>query len=142
MIGETDQTDCRKCRNGCLKEPSDHFHSVEFSINGIKLLYQSRIWNSTTTSMFALVKEDSVILDKLHIGEVMSMKFYTTDTVCRTRNFDTKIEYITKDRNGRFKGHFLVGLEILPEQNRPILPEQNRPILPEQNRPVQAVQLS
>jgi len=62
------------------------------------------------------------------------MKFYTMDNMCRTRNFDNKIEYITKDRNGRFKGHFLVGLEILPEQNRPILPEQNRP--------AEAVQLS
>jgi hypothetical protein len=119
-VGETDRIDCRECRTECLKEPSDHFHSVEFSINGIKLLYQSRIWNSTTASMFALVKEDSIILDRLHVGEVMSMKFYTTDNMCQTRNFDTEIEYITKDRNGRFKGHFLVGLKILSEQKRPV----------------------
>jgi hypothetical protein len=26
---------------------------------------------------------------------------------------DTKIEYITKDEHGRFKGHYLVGLKIL-----------------------------
>ena len=45
------------------------------------------------------------------------MKYYTRDTVCPTRNFDTKIEYITKDLEGRFKGHYLVGLEILAEQD-------------------------
>jgi hypothetical protein len=124
MTAETDTTGCLECRSGCLREPSDHFHSVEFSINGIKLLYQSRIWNNPTASMFALVKENSIILDRLHVGEVLNMKYYTSNTKCSPRSFNTKIDYIRKDQNGRFKGHFLVGLEILSEKNRPIQLDQ------------------
>lgn len=67
--------------------------------------------------MFALVKENSDILSWIHVGDVLNMKYYTRDTMCPTRNHDTKIDYITKDLEGRFKGHYLVGLEILPEQH-------------------------
>lgn len=95
------------------------FYSVEFSVEGLKLLYQSRIWtatiyNGTTASMFALVKENSDILKWIQAGDVLNMKYYSSDSMCPTRNFDTKIEYIRRDPNGRFKGNYLVGLEILP----------------------------
>ena len=98
--------------------PYDDFYSVEFSVNGIKLLYQSKLWNSSTAPMFALVKEDSDILNRINVGDVLNMKYYSTDVQSPTRNYDTKIEFISRDHDGRFKGHYLVGLAILPDQNR------------------------
>ncbi len=117
MIREPDRPDCSECHLGCTRAPSDCFHSVEFSVSGLNVLYQSKIWSNSTASMFALIKENSDILSRIHVGDVLNMKYYTRDTVCPTRNFDTKIEYITKDLEGRFRGHYLVGLEILAEQD-------------------------
>ncbi len=116
-IKETHNTNCRNCRINCIKDPSDHFHSVEFSANGSNLLYQSKLWNDSTESMFALVKENSDVLSWIHVGDVLNMKYYTRDALCPIRNFDTRIEYITKDMEGRFRGHYLVGLEILSEHH-------------------------
>jgi hypothetical protein len=42
----------------------------------------------------------------------MKMKYYTRDTFCPTRLMDTRIRHITKEDQGRFKGHCLVGLAV------------------------------
>ena len=94
-------------------EDNNHFHSVEFHVHGLKLLYQSRIWSSGSEPMFTLVKEDSDILKSIHVGDIVNMKFYSSDRYCPPRDLETKIKYITKDTRGRFKGHFLVGLTII-----------------------------
>ena len=98
------------------ESPYNDFYSVEFSVTGVKLLYQSKLWNNATAPMFALVKEDSDVLNRINVGDVLNMKYYSSDVQCPTKNYDTKIEYITRDHDGRFKGHYLVGLVILPEQ--------------------------
>ena len=92
------------------------FYSVEFSVNGPKLLYQSKLWSSSSQTMFALVKENSDILNWIQAGDVLNMKYYSEDEVCPTKIFNTKIQYITRDENGRFKGHYLIGLTILSDQ--------------------------
>ena len=58
------------------KGNGDHYHSVEFSIKGIELTYQFKIWNTTNMSMCVLVKEDSAILPRLKVGDTLDMKFY------------------------------------------------------------------
>ena len=92
------------------------YYSVEFSLNGPKLIYQSKLWSSSPESMFALVKEDSDILNWIQAGDVLDMKYYSDDQACPIKTFNTKIQYITRDENGRFKGHYLIGLTILSDQ--------------------------
>ena len=94
----------------------NNFYSVEFSVNGPNLLYQSRLWSSSTETMFTLVKENSDILKWIEAGDILDMKYYSEDEVCPTKTFNTKIQYITRDENGRFKGHYLIGLTILSDQ--------------------------
>ena len=106
------------CRCNGQGVPYDDFYSVEFSVNGIQLLYQSKLRNSSTPPMFTLIKEDSDILNRIAVGDVLNMKYYSTDVQSPTRNYDTEIVYISRDRDGRFKGHYLIGLAILPDQNR------------------------
>jgi hypothetical protein len=88
------------------------YRSVEFSIQGLEYLHQFPIWNSEPASMFVLVKEDSEIVGRLKVGDVMKMKYYTDDTICPTKVVDTEIRHITKDSEGRFKGHYRVGLGV------------------------------
>lgn len=92
------------------------YYSVEFSVNGPKLLYQSKLWSSSTQAMFALVKENSDILNWIQAGDVLVMKYYSEDEVCPVKTFNTKIQYITRDENGRFKGHYLIGLTIMTDE--------------------------
>ncbi len=89
------------------------YYSVEVSIDGLGLSYQFRIRNIASMSMCVLVKEDSDIVPRLKVGDTLNMKYYSTGSVYPPEYLETAIRHITKDDQGRFKGHFLVGLEIL-----------------------------
>jgi hypothetical protein len=94
------------------KGNGDPYHSVEFSIKGIELPYQFKIWNTANMSMCVLVKEDSAILPRLKVGDTLDMKFYSGESCYPTNFLKTTIRHISKDE-GRFRGHYLVALEIL-----------------------------
>ena len=94
------------------------FHSVEFSVRGIDIPYQFRIWDMSSACMYVLVNEYSDILPRLKVGDTLKMKYYSTDSVYRPECLKTAIRHITKNDQGRFKGHYLVGLEILEKRDR------------------------
>ena len=93
----------------------NHYYSVEFLISDTRLLYQFKIWNSNSDSMFIIVKENSEILIRLKKGNVFKTKYYSTDSLRPTIDLETQIKEITRNDGGRFKGHYLVGLDILGE---------------------------
>lgn len=95
-----------------LRRQGDQYHSVEFSIKGVELPYRFKIWNTSSMSMCVLVKENSAILPRLKVGDTLDMKFYSSESGYPTDSLRTTIRHITKDE-GRFKGHYLVALEIL-----------------------------
>jgi hypothetical protein len=91
----------------------DQFHSVEFPVNGNKLKYQCKLRKNGCESLFVLVKENSAILNGLTVGNILKMKYYRTSSASPPESFDTLIKYITKNDSGKFKGHYLMGLDIL-----------------------------
>lgn len=93
----------------------DKYYSLEFSKEGMGSVYQFKIWNLSAKGMCVLVKEDSELLEYLEVGEVMDMKYYSSDASKPTEYLKTEIKHITKDDEGQFKGHFLIGLSILDE---------------------------
>ena len=95
----------------------NHYYSVEFLITETRLLYQFKVWNSNSDSMFIIVKEGSEILIRLKEGNVFKTKYYSTDSLRPTVDLETQIKEITKDDGGRFKGHYQVGLDILGKEN-------------------------
>ncbi len=99
------------------KGNGDSYHSVEFSINGIELPYQFKIWNTANMSMCVLVKEDSAILPRIKVGDILDMKFYSGESDYPTNSIKTTIRHISKDE-GRFRGHYLVALEILENSSQ------------------------
>jgi hypothetical protein len=93
----------------------DRFFSVEFSQKGLNAIYQFKIWNISIKGICILVKEDSALMAHLKVGDVLDMKYYPTDESGPIQQSKTEITHITKDAEGRFKGHFLVGLSILKQ---------------------------
>jgi hypothetical protein len=94
----------------------DQYYSVEFSIRNCPFTYQFKIWNISSKGICVLVKEDSELLNYLKVGDILNLKYYTTDTSKPIEFLKTEIRHITKDESGHFKGLFLVGLSILGDE--------------------------
>lgn len=90
----------------------DQLESVEVSIDGIEYPHQFRIWNTEPSSIFVVVKQSSRILDRLKVGDTMKMTYHTKDAFCPTRTMPTRIRHITREDEGPFRGHCLVGLAV------------------------------
>jgi hypothetical protein len=90
----------------------DQLESVEVSVDGVEHAHQFRIWNTEPSSMFVVVKQTCQILDRLKVGDTMIMTYHTKDTFCPTRTMPTRIRHITRENEGPFKGHCLVGLAV------------------------------
>ena len=97
------------------------YHSIEIAISGLEVVYQYGIRSTDSRSMFVLVKENSGILPWLKVGDILKMKYYSTDTLNPFENLDTEIQSITKHDQGWFKGHYLVGFEIVNGSNSPFV---------------------
>jgi len=92
---------------------ADLYYSVELPVKGFDFQYQFKIRRMGAESMCILVREDSGILKRLSVGNVLTMKYRPTDPACPPDYLDTAIINITKNMEGRFKGHYLVGLKIM-----------------------------
>ena len=92
---------------------ADRYYSVEFPVKGFDFRYQFKIRRIGLRSMCILVREDSDILKRLKVGSILTMKYRPLDAECPSDYFETAIMDITKNREGRFKGHYLVGLKIM-----------------------------
>lgn len=92
----------------------DDYYSVEFAIEGIPYNFQFKIWNVSHKGACLVVKEDSVLLNHLKVGDIVKMKYYKPGA-CKpnTEFFETEIRHITEDDKERFSGHYLVGISIL-----------------------------
>lgn len=98
-----------------IKDVHDQYYSVEFSIKGLDLPYQVRIWENATESMNVLVKEGSSILPLLKVGDTLDTKYYSQGSIYPSENIRTVIRHITKNKKGRLKGHYLIGLKIIDD---------------------------
>lgn len=89
-----------------------NYYSVEFSVNGSYFVHQFKLRNLTTSSIGVLANENSEIIGLLRVGDVVKMKYYPKDSFLPPELLDTEIRHITKERQGRFNGHYLIGLAI------------------------------
>ena len=93
----------------------DLYYSVDFSVGDESHLYQFKIWNLSEKGMCLLLKEDSAAMDHIKIGDIVKMKYYKAEASSPGKYLKTKIIHISKDEEGRFKGHHVVGIQILGE---------------------------
>ena len=110
-----------------LGEAPDQYHSVEVELTGMIYPYQFKIRSNPSSSMCFLIKENSEILPRLKVGDILELKYYSAGSTHVSEPRKTVIREITKDDQGPFKGHYLVGLEIveaLPENSMQESPER------------------
>ncbi|MBC8200161.1 MAG: PilZ domain-containing protein [Desulfobacterales bacterium] len=106
-------------KNGCIERRSeprkmiDKYFRVELSKDGLTHFYNFKLRDISSKGMCILVKEGSDVLKSLKVGDILDMKYYTEEHSSQPQQFKTKIKYITKDHQERFKGHCLVGLSII-----------------------------
>ena len=99
-------------------EKMDRYYSVEFSSDKISIAHQFKIRNIESMSMCILVREDSSVLSQIKVGDILDMKCnrLSTGDSSGSEHRKTAIRHIIKKDQGRLKGHYLVGLEILENQ--------------------------
>lgn len=110
---ESDRDRTFKDRRADERKPPDKYYSVQFSVKDLGYFYQFKIWDVSSKGMCILIGEDSSVVGHLHVGDIIKMQYYLSDAVGSTEEFETEICHITKNEQGRFKGHYLVGLAIL-----------------------------
>jgi hypothetical protein len=99
------------------RKKADHYYSAEFLVEGMDVLYQFKIWDVAPSSLSVLVNEKSQILPLLRVGDTLNVKYYSNESGYRSDYQKTAIRHITRNDEGRLKGHFLVGLEIIDGQS-------------------------
>ena len=95
------------------RNTTEKYYSVQFTTKSLSSHYQFKIWNISTSGMCILVKEDSEVLNHISVGDQLEMTYFITDSQGASDKLTTKIKHITQNKEGRFKGHCLVGLAIL-----------------------------
>ena len=98
------------------RTPSDRYHSVEVAVKGLAAVYQFKIWNISSKGMCILLMEDSVMLNHLDVGNILDMRYYPMEMRQPTEQLKTKIQHITREHDGKFKGRVLVGLSLVSKE--------------------------
>jgi hypothetical protein len=110
----TDKSDRNRSeRRAEVRTPAERFYSVQFKTTGLASYYQFKLRNTSTKGLCILVKEGSDVLNHINVGDTIEMTYYLTDATGGHENLKTEIKHITKNENGRFQGHFMIGLSIL-----------------------------
>lgn len=92
---------------------ADLYYSVELSIQGMDYTYQFKLRDISTKGMCILIKDASNILSYIKVDDIVNMKYYSKESITKTDTIKTKIKHITKGYLGQFKGHYMVGLEVI-----------------------------
>ena len=100
-------------RRAETRATAERYYSVQFTTKGLASFYQFKLWNISSKGICILVKEGSDVLNHLNVGDTLEMTYYLADTQGIHENLKTQIKHITKNDDGRFQGHFMVGLSIL-----------------------------
>lgn len=99
--------------DGGQKGRTDQYYSAEFFVEGAEVLYQFKIWEAASSLLNVLVNENSQLLPRLKVGDTLDVKYYSNGSGYPSTYRKSAIKHITRSDEGRLKGHFLVGLEIL-----------------------------
>ena len=116
-----EQTESEKKGREERSEPRkilDQYYSVEFSINKMLPVHQFKVRDVSPSGIGILVNESSAVLGHLKINDVLDMKYNPSDSSNLPEYLKTEIRHITKMEEGKYKGHYLVGMLILEEGER------------------------
>jgi hypothetical protein len=100
-------------RISCSGVGTDGYYSAEFVVDGLEASYQFKIWEKAPKAVSVLVKGNSDLLQLLKVGDTLNVKYYSITSAYPSEWQKTAVGHITWNDQGRLKGHYLVGLEII-----------------------------
>jgi hypothetical protein len=89
------------------------YYSAEFAVDGLTVSYRFKIWKQASKAVSVLVKENSDLLQLLKVGDTLKVKYYSIQSAYPSEWQRTSVRHITWNNQGRLKGHYLVGLEMI-----------------------------
>jgi len=109
-MNERESEPQRADRRTELRETLEPFYSVELDIEGFYTRYQFKLRNISPNGLCILVRGDSAVLERLEVGDVFHVNLYPDSDPQSVKNASAQIRHITKQNEGRYEGHYLVGL--------------------------------
>jgi hypothetical protein len=117
VLKEEDQDKCGGPER--RREPrglAEKYVSVEFCLGPLDPVFLFRIRDESASGLGILVKEGSEALKHLRVGNVLNIICRGPRTFESLAHMKARVMHITKNDDGQFKGHYLVGLAIIEGQ--------------------------
>ena len=104
-------------RRSEIRDPAKEDYNAEIKMLGYPV-YQVKIADISPTGAGIVVKEDSSLLDLLTVGRVLDVQFHADeqDRPGIVKQFKAEVKHISEVRAGRYKGHWLVGIQVLANE--------------------------
>ena len=90
----------------------DQLYSVEIDLGRPIPIYQLKLRDISGHGVCILVKEGSSILNHLEVDQVLEMKYWSESRSEPTGYLKAQVKYTSKQDEGPFKKHYLIGLFI------------------------------
>ena len=104
-------------RRSELRKNEEPMRSVELKLPSLPI-YLFKVKDSSQNGFCLLIKEDSNILEHIHVGQILNIRSYSEDNMVSSEILLSEIKHITKKDKSPYTGHQLVGLMILEKRNQ------------------------
>ena len=104
-------------RRSELRINEEPMRSVELKLPSLPI-YLFKVKDSSQSGFCLLVKEDSNILEHIHVGQILNIRSYSEDNMESSEILLSEIKHITKKDESPYTGHQLVGLMVLEKRNQ------------------------
>ncbi len=94
---------------------AEAYYSVEFAFKRDLPLYQFKVRDMSPGGLGILANEGSAALKRLAVGDVLEMKYNPVNREDSAVYLKTEIRHITRLEQSPFKGHYLVGIQVLED---------------------------
>ena len=102
-------------RRSETRAPAKEDYNAEIKLLGYPV-YQIKIADISPSGAAIVVKEDSSLLELLTVGRVLDVRFHSGEPENQpdaVRQFKAEVKHISEPKEGRYKGHWLVGIQVL-----------------------------
>jgi hypothetical protein len=90
----------------------DNFYRAEIKLSEFDLIYQIRLNNISGDEACFFIKQDSVIFDRLKIGKVLEISYWTGGNGKSTKFVKARVSNIIKQNQEILNGRYLIQLSI------------------------------
>ena len=99
------------------------YYSVQFPLNDTGLTYLFKLRNTSENGLCILVKKESIISEKLKVGDILNMEYNPMDS---SDPLILKTLINSKNSPDGFNGHSLIGLSIIDGQHEHLWTIENK----------------